>query len=633
MIPAPMAPVSVGQQRHPACRGMCHFKHRASRLDQNGKLVGFDQSNCGAMGSIHLFGKSLLSELSAMYSRAMVFRLQPVALAIFLLTFPSSAQPQTPQDGTIRVNTRLVQVSVVVRDKNGLVADLKKSDFTLLDNGKPEKIDVFSVSTTKAPARQAIRPGSGVISNLLNAAGEFPGDVTVVLFDLINVTNDAQENLVPSIVAGSPRRTGNARNPPPPTVGNAKFGGANVAMEDQQDAMRKLLAYIRSTREGEQTALYVLGDELKVLQDFTGDRTKLIRAAEKLRQMDAAGVEVRTLAELADLLEPPPVSTDAGPVYIVGPDFTNAMLTAAAIVRANATADALESIARHLSGFPGRKNLIWMTAGFPFISNQLTETPTGGAQAQIRETPEDFRAQLHRASKALNEANVALYPVDIQQLRGGYPEVMLRLADATGGKVGQHTNDLQGAVQAAAADGEVSYTLGFYPPPENFDGRTHDLKVKIGRKGVEVRHRSSYDAVAETVLTPGQRQSLVSNLLNSPLDATEIGLVAMAESDKENSGTYRVGISIDVSRLRLNEKNGRYTASLNLATHLASSKSKNAEIAMIPISLTDAQYNDVRRQGLLIQRTMKITPGDRLRVVVQDQSTGLAGSVWLPFGK
>jgi VWFA-related protein len=563
----------------------------------------------------------------------MASRLQPLALAVFLLIFPSSVRPQTPQDGTLRINARLVQVSVVVRDKNGPVSDLKKSEFTLLDNGKPQKIDVFSVSTTKAPSRQAIRPGAGAVSNLLNSAGESPGDVTVVLFDLINVTNDAQENLVPSIAINRPTRTGNTRNPPPPSVGNAKFGGANAAMEDLQDAMRKLLAYIRSTREGDQTALYVLGNELKVLQDLTSDRTKLIRAAEKLRQMDAAGVEVRTLAELADLLEPPPVSTDDGPVYIVGPDFTNAMLTASSIVRANATADAFESIARHLSGFSGRKNLIWMTAGFPFIPDQLTETPTGGAQAQIQETPQDFRDQLHRASKALNEANVALYPVDIQQLRGGYPEVMLRLADATGGKVSQHTNDLQGAVRTAAADGEVSYTLGFYPSPERLDGKTHDLKVKIDRKGVEVRHRSNYDAVAETVLTPGQRQSLVSSLLSSPLDATEIGIVATAESEKENPGTYKIGVSIDVSNLRLNEKNGRYTASLSLATHLASSKSKNAEISTFPISLTDAQLNEVRRQGILVQRTMKVTPGDRLRVVVQDQATGRVGSVSVPFGK
>lgn len=553
-----------------------------------------------------------------------------LTFGLVALLFTSSAEPQTPENGTIRVNTRLVQVSVVVRDKNGPVSSLSKSDFTLYDNGKPQKIDVFSVSTTRVPSSQAIRPEAGAVSNLLNAAGEAPGEVTVVLFDLINVTNDAQDNLAPSIVATT--KTRSVRNPPP-SVGNAKFGGANVALEDQQDAMRKLLAYIRSTKEGDQTALYVLGNELKVVQDFTGNKDILIRAAEKLKKMDAAGVEVRTMAELADFLEPPPVSTEAGAVYVVGPDFTNSMMTASAIVRANATADALEAIAHHLSGFPGRKNLIWMTAGFPFIPPQLDETPTGGAQSILKETPDDFGKQLHRASKALNEANVALYPVDYQQLRGGYPEVMLRLADATGGMVGQHTNDLKGAVQAAVADGEVSYTLGFYPRAETFDGKTHDLKVKVNRKSVEVRNRSSYDAVADPVRTPAERQMLVRTLLSSPLDATEIGLVATAEKDYANAGTYRVGISVDVSHLRLTEKNGRYTASLSLTSHLESSKSKTAETATIPITLSNAQYKEVQQLGILIQRTIKTTPGDNLKVVVQDQSTGLTGSILVPFRK
>jgi len=41
---------------------------------------------------------------------------------------------QTIQNGMLRVNTRLVEVSVVVQGKDGPAADLRKEDFTLLDN-------------------------------------------------------------------------------------------------------------------------------------------------------------------------------------------------------------------------------------------------------------------------------------------------------------------------------------------------------------------------------------------------------------------------------------------------------------------------------------------------------------------
>jgi len=49
------------------------------------------------------------------------------------------------------------------------------------------------------------------------------------------------------------------------------------------------------------------------------------------------------------------------------------------------------------------------------------------------------------------------------------------------------------------------------------------------------------------------------------------------------------------------------------------------------VSLSEAQYQDVRQHGLMIQRAIQGKPGDRLKVVVQDQATGLSGSVWLPL--
>ena len=56
----------------------------------------------------------------------------------------------TGQDDTIRISTRLVQLNVVVRDKSGAVAGLKHADFTVLDNKKPQKIALFSVSESRS---------------------------------------------------------------------------------------------------------------------------------------------------------------------------------------------------------------------------------------------------------------------------------------------------------------------------------------------------------------------------------------------------------------------------------------------------------------------------------------------------
>jgi hypothetical protein len=80
------------------------------------------------------------------------------ALVAFCLVFLSCAhsaarQAKESQDtpSTIVVNVNRVLVPVVVRDKQGrAVADLKKEDFQVFDNGKPQLISGFTVEKSEA---------------------------------------------------------------------------------------------------------------------------------------------------------------------------------------------------------------------------------------------------------------------------------------------------------------------------------------------------------------------------------------------------------------------------------------------------------------------------------------------------
>jgi hypothetical protein len=59
-----------------------------------------------------------------------------------IVNTPLVAQP--PADSIFRATTRLVQVSVIAQDKDGKpVAGLKREDFQLFDNGKPQPIQLF----------------------------------------------------------------------------------------------------------------------------------------------------------------------------------------------------------------------------------------------------------------------------------------------------------------------------------------------------------------------------------------------------------------------------------------------------------------------------------------------------------
>jgi VWFA-related protein len=555
-----------------------------------------------------------------------------VALFTVLLAAAMVADAQTIQNGTIRVNTRLVEISVVVRDKNGPVADLGKDDFTVLDNGKPQRIDLFVV--TDARSQKQVSVGAmppGVASNIRNAAGEIPRSATVILFDMMNSSNDG-ENREASATGG----TTLARNPTSRQVNNVgvlgKTTNSLTAVNDQNDAIKQLVSYLRTIREGDRVALFVLGYQLHVVQDFTGDPGVLFRAAERIKALDLAGIEVSTQAQLATILEPPPVSNPDGSVTYVGtPGFADGMVVLSATTRAISTADAFEAIAWHMSGLPGRKNLVWMSAGFPFKANVSQRILGQQAQAPV-ETPDDFSSELKRAWKALNDANVAVYPVDYQGLNGSYPEVMMRVADATGGNVTYHTNDLKDAVGTAVADGDVCYTLGFYPVNERYDGKLHELKVKVDRKNVDLHYRSGYYA-APKGMPERERQAIVSELLGSDVNSSQIGLVASEEPDPAIPGSYKVTISIDAANLDLTPKADRRTGQLSLTMRLESSKSKNAQVGAIPLNFTEEQFQNVLKRGFVIRQTVQAGPSDRLRIVVQDQSTGQAGAVWLPLQK
>src|SRR5215471_3476687 len=107
----------------------------------------------------------------------------------------AQAGPPTPQPPpTFRADTHLVEVSVVVHDKNGApVTDLTREDFTLLEDGKAQPIEVFSVdgslsrssATTDQPETRSTPSAAGEVSNRIDSNIRASG-VTAILFDRVN---------------------------------------------------------------------------------------------------------------------------------------------------------------------------------------------------------------------------------------------------------------------------------------------------------------------------------------------------------------------------------------------------------------------------------------------------------------
>jgi len=113
---------------------------------------------------------------------------------VWFLTFVLATNlfPATPppDPSVIKVNSRLVEVSVVVRDKSGaFVRDLKREDFVVRDNGTERSLAFFSPQVA-APVKAARLPvtTNAKTLNIQNRRTESsgPATVTLVLFDTLN---------------------------------------------------------------------------------------------------------------------------------------------------------------------------------------------------------------------------------------------------------------------------------------------------------------------------------------------------------------------------------------------------------------------------------------------------------------
>lgn len=413
-----------------------------------------------------------------------------LALALAATKAESQAPPLT---STLRTAARLVQINVVVRNKNGPVDDLAKNDFVLFDQGRRQTIRVFSVVSGSNTPPAIPPPPLDTFSNV--AQSESPNSVTIVLLDNLNTLY------------------GSAPGP----YEDRPYWTEDLALIN---AKGRLLEVIKQLSPQERVALYGLTHSLHVLCDFTSDRALLVSV---LSHYDTSS---RTSRE----------SVEPGAVHTPGPgaEFDSRLdlqaREAAALsneCRAAETMAALQAIAAHVAAIPGRKNLIWLTANIPFSAAVMARILL---PAQIAVYPIDGRGLLsHQPVETLEgvededaEAQGHFMPAQAPQPPG--IANLQKVAAATGGRAFLNTNDLAGAIRKAVGDSAVTYTLGFYISSQELDGKFHKVKVQIKRPGVTARYPGGYFADPDTSASQKQTRNQLSAAIRNPIEASAIPL-------------------------------------------------------------------------------------------------------------
>jgi VWFA-related protein len=493
-------------------------------------------------------------------------------LAIAAVAFAGPVLLQTtPPTPTFQARTRLVQVDVIVRDKNGPTVGLNQDDFTVLDNGKPQKIAVFAVKGSQSSQQSAIPLPAGTVSNRVNRNGQEAASSTVLLIDRVN-----------------------------------------TPVEDQPYANQKIVKFLDARRSQDRIGIYTYGGGLRVVQDLTDDPERLSRAVNSLRPRDA---RKRTLDVPGEFEKREAEMSGQGRALDEYKSFD-------VRDRAFGVKHVLEAIALHLAPVPGRKNLIWVTGGFP-----------------LRTRDESFEQDMKEAARALNDANVALYAVDARGLvyaefgkPGGltipHLDTMNDLAGHTGGKAFYGSNGLEDSIQAAVEDSELIYTLGFYPSQESQEAGWHSLKVSVDRRGVTARYRQNY--FASKVFADADRRPTLDQLLHQTLDAAEIGLRAETMPDQTRPGSYNVRAIADLHDVHLEHQDAGWVGAVQMSFYLEGAKS--AHQVTRKLEIPEDKLAAALEQGIVIGASVSLAgPTGELRVVVRDAATGAGGSVRIPL--
>ena len=357
----------------------------------------------------------------------------PVLWCAVLTAIGAAQVPRTGETPPLfRTRTRVVEVSLQATRADGSpVEDLTPRELRLFDNNREEAITTFE--RVSASAADSSRTGK------TEPPGRRANRLSVLLLDALNTD-----------------------------------------WSDQIYARRAAARVLDRIPASERIAIFVLGDGLRLVHDFSSDSASLkalvqfLSGAVPRDQLDSAGNPFAAEFSYSDLGRPKESAQFA------------ALRQRQRILE---TLEALTAIAHLVKSAPGQKNLLWLSAGFPLRVNG----PRGALDT------ESFHNEAAQTTRELNAANLTIYPIDARGLSissRAYINIgtMQELAEQTGGKAYYNSNDLASLVRSAFEDSRRGYVLTYAPSDLQDDGQYHSIRLRTTRRGVQLRYRPGYYA-------------------------------------------------------------------------------------------------------------------------------------------
>src|SRR5882724_1108239 len=428
---------------------------------------------------------------------------------------PAPPAAQAPQ--AIRTTTELVLVNVVARDKKGNpVRDLKREDFTVLEDGQKQQVSSFDFENIDemALAGQTAPTATGSEAAVPGAAPPARPQATI----------DARDRRLILLF----------------------FDFSAMEVDQIDRAVDSAKKYVNAKMQpADLIAIVSLSTNMRLDLDFTDDKKKVLSVLNAYNSDSGQGFDKGATGSSEGAAE------TSGTFTADDTDYNT--------FSADRKLLALQSIIQAVGKLPQKKSLIYFSNG-------------------ISQSGVDNQSALRAATAAAVKANVAIYPLDVRGLQalpaGGEAqnaslhgqsaysgaavlndlnsnaasqETLSTLAADTGGKAFFDSNDFSGVFSQVQKDTSSYYILGYTSSNHLKDGRFRRLKVQVNRPDLKLDFRSGYYAGRDFEhLNRADREQQLEDELAAQLPRVDVPLYAGTAFFRQDDSHYYLAVSLVV---------------------------------------------------------------------------------------
>ncbi len=497
---------------------------------------------------------------------------------------------------TFRTTTQLVVETVSVTDKSGRpITGLTAKDFVLTEDGVAQEIKFFE--SQRLAEAVAAPPVEGRV--------------------------EAFARLTRGDIAGGDVRHRDKR------LLALYFDLTGMPGPDQVRAFRAAKTFLqRQMTEADVVAVMVFqGGSVRVLQDFTADRGRLLRVVETLLvgEDENAPVDAATAADTGAAFGQNDAEFD---IF-----FTDRQLSA------------LQTAAAMLGRLQEKKALVYFASGLRLNGTnnqaQLQATINAAVRAGVQFWPIDARGLV--ASAPMGDATqgspggAGMYTgATANAFRGNLQrsqDTLWTLAADTGGKALLDSNDLGAGIVRAQQATESYYILGYYSTNEKTDGKFRKVKITLAgdRAGTVEYRQGYYGNKVFSKFSAADKERHLEDALRLGDPVTELPMALEVGYFQLNSAEYYVPVMVKIpgSELALARRGGAERAVIDFLGEVKDEYGTTVSNVRdkVELKLTGATAAELARRPIEYDTGMTLLPGKyKLKLLARDAETGRMGT-------